>query len=45
MLTPWEIKRKEMIPPRLMIKMNIGGAFFLIKVLLLNLGTLKMMKN
>ena len=45
MLTPWEIKRKEMVPPLLMIKMNIGGAFFLMKVLLFNLGTLKMMKN
>jgi hypothetical protein len=45
MLTPWEIKRKEMVPPLHMIKMNIGGAFFLMKVLLLNLGTLKMMKN
>ncbi len=28
-----------------MIQMNIGGAFFLLKVLLFNLGTLKMMKN
>jgi len=45
MLTPWEIKRKEMVPPLHMIKMNIGGAFFLMKVLLFNLGTLKMMKN
>ena len=45
MLTPWEIKRKEMVPPLHMIMMNIGGAFFLSKVLLLNLGTLKMMKD
>jgi hypothetical protein len=45
MLTPWEIKRKEMIPPMHMIKMNIGGAFFLLKVLLFNLGTFKMLKN
>jgi hypothetical protein len=45
MFTPWEIKRKEMVPPLHMIKMNIGGAFFLLKVLVFNLGTLKMMKN
>lgn len=45
MLTPWEIKQKEMIPPLHMIKINIGGVFFLLKVLLLNLGTFKMLKN
>jgi len=45
MLTPWEIKDKEMIPPLHMMKMNIGGAFFLLKVLFFNLGTLKMIKN
>jgi hypothetical protein len=45
MLTPWEIKRKEMIPPLFMIKMNIAGAFFLIKIILTNLGTFKDMKS
>jgi hypothetical protein len=45
MLSPWEIKHKEMIPPLHMIKMNIGGAFFLLKVLVFNLGTLKELKN
>jgi len=44
MLTPWEIKRKEMVPPLLMVKMNIAGSFSLFKVLLTNLGTLKAMK-
>jgi hypothetical protein len=45
MLTPWEIKQKEMIPPLHMIKLNIGGVFFLMKIILMNLGTFKMMKN
>jgi hypothetical protein len=45
MLTLREIKRKEMIPPLFMIKMNIAGAFFLIKIILTNLGTFKKMKN
>ncbi|MCX6661773.1 MAG: transglutaminase family protein [Euryarchaeota archaeon] len=45
MLTPWEIKRKEMVPPLHMLKMNIGGVFLLLKVLLFNLGTFKMLKN
>lgn len=45
MLTPGEIKRKEMIPPRQMLKMNIGGVFFVLKMLLSNLGTFKMLKN
>jgi len=45
MLSPWEIKRKEMIPPLLMIKMNIRGLFSLTKVIVLNLGTFRMMKN
>jgi len=43
-LTPREIKSKEMIPPRLMVKMNIAGAFSLFKVLLTSLGTIKAMK-
>ena len=34
-----------MIPPLFMIKMNIAGAFFLIKVILTNLGTFKDMKT
>jgi len=45
MLTPWEIKQKEMIPPRRMLQMNIGGVFFVLKMLLSNLGTFKMLKN
>lgn len=39
------MKQKEMVPPLHMIKMNIGGAFFLMKILVFNLGTLKMLKN
>jgi hypothetical protein len=45
MLTPWEIKQKEMIPPLHMIQMNIGGLFFLTKVILTNIGTFKDLKN
>src|SRR4030042_4682344 len=45
MLTPGEIKQKEMIPPRKMLQMNIGGVFFVLKMLLSNLGTFKMLKN
>jgi hypothetical protein len=45
MLTPWEIKQKEMIPPLHMIQKNIGGAFFLIKILLFNFGTFRMLNQ
>jgi hypothetical protein len=45
LLTPWEIKDKEMIPPRLMLKMNIAGLFALFKVLITNLPTIKAMKT
>lgn len=45
MLTPWEIKQKEMVPPLRMLQMNIGGVFLLLKMLLFNLGTFKMLKN
>jgi Transglutaminase-like superfamily len=45
MLTPWEAKQKEMIPPLFMIKMNIGGVFFLTKVIFSNIGTFKEMKT
>ena len=45
MLTPWEIKQKEMVPPLHMIKMNIGGVFFLIKIFLFNFKTFKMLEN
>ena len=45
MLTPWEIKKKEYLPPLLMVKMNLIGAFSLIKILLSNLGTIKEVKN
>lgn len=34
-----------MVPPRHMIQMNIGGVFFLLKMLLTNLGTFKMLKS
>jgi hypothetical protein len=44
MLLPWEIKRKEMVPPRLMISMNVLGFFALLKVFLLNMRTMKSMK-
>ncbi len=45
MFTPWEIKQKEMIPPGHMVRMNIGGVFFVLKMLLTNLGTFKMLKH
>jgi hypothetical protein len=45
MLTPWEIKRKEMIPPLHMLQMNIGGVFFVLKMIVTNLGTFKLLKN
>ncbi|MDH7507742.1 MAG: transglutaminase family protein, partial [Candidatus Thermoplasmatota archaeon] len=45
MLTPWEIKKKEYLPPMLMMKMNLLGTFSLIKILLMNLGTIKAVKN
>ncbi len=45
MLTPWEIKQKEMIPTRHMLQMNIGGIFFVLKMILSNLDTFKMLKN
>lgn len=45
MFTPWEIKKKEYLPPMLMVKMNLFGAFSLVKILLLNLGTIKEVKN
>jgi len=41
MITPWEIKRKEYIPPLIMVQMNLKGLFSLLKVLLSNLGTIK----
>ena len=34
-----------MIPPLHMIKMNIGGVFFLMKILLFNYGTFKMLNQ
>jgi hypothetical protein len=45
MIILWEIKQKEMMPPLLMIKMNIRGFFSLMKVIVLNLRTFRMMKN
>lgn len=45
MLTPWKVKQKEMIPPLHMIQMNIGGIFFLTKILLTNIGTFKDLKS
>jgi hypothetical protein len=45
MLSPWEVKRKEMMPPLLMVKMNIRGLFSLVEVIVLNLGTFRMMKG
>jgi hypothetical protein len=44
MLTPWEIKHKEMIPPLLMLRMNLDGIFFLLKVMLKNLGAFRKMR-
>ncbi len=45
MLTPWEIKRKEMMPPRLMVQMNLGGVFYVLKMVLSNLGTFQMLRK
>lgn len=45
MLTLREIKAKEMIPPRMMLKMNIGGVYMLFKVMLTNLPMMRTMKN
>ena len=45
MLTPWEIKRKEMMPPLLMLRMNLRGIFFLLKVVMKNLGTFRKMRT
>jgi hypothetical protein len=45
MLTPWEIKHKEMMPPLLMVRMNIRGVFFLLKVVLKHLGTFRQMRS
>jgi hypothetical protein len=45
MLTPWEIKRKEMMPPLLMLQMNLDGIFFLLKVMVKNLGTFRTMRT
>jgi len=44
MLTPWEIKRKEMMPPLVMVQMNFEGIFFLLKVILKNLGTFRQLR-
>jgi hypothetical protein len=45
MLTPWEIKRKEYMPPLIMTQLNIRGLFSLAKVALLNLGMLRSMRE
>jgi hypothetical protein len=45
MLTPWEIKRKEMMPPLLMVQMNLKGIFYVLKMVLLNLGTFRQMRK
>ena len=45
MLTPWEIKRKEMMPPLRMVQMNLRGVFFLVKVVLKNLGTFRSLRK
>ena len=44
MMTPWEIKRKEMMPPLLMLRMNLRGIFFLLKVVMKNLGTFRKLR-
>jgi len=45
MLTPWEMKHKDYIPPLVMVKLNLNGLFSLSKVILLNLGTIRAMKH
>ncbi len=45
MLTPWEIKKKEYMPPLLMVQMNLKGVFLLLKILLLNLGSVRAAKK
>ena len=44
-MTPWEIKRKEMMPPLLMVRMNLNGVFFLLGVVLKNLGTFRTLRG
>jgi hypothetical protein len=45
MLTPWEIVQKEMIPPAHLVKKNIASSMALFKVLLLNRGLIKKLKQ
>jgi hypothetical protein len=44
MLTPWEIKRREMMPPLRMVQMNLDGIFYLLKVVLKNLRTFRTLR-
>jgi hypothetical protein len=45
MLTPWEIVQKEMIPPAHLVKKNLASTAALFKVLLLNRGLIKKLKQ
>ncbi|MFH1101841.1 MAG: transglutaminase family protein [Methanobacteriota archaeon] len=45
MLPPWEMKRREYVPPLIMVQLNLKGLFSLSKVLLLNLGAIREMNK
>ena len=44
MLTPWEIVRKEMVPPASLVWKNLQSSLALFKVLLLNAGTVRTLR-
>jgi hypothetical protein len=44
-LTPWEIAQKEMIPPAHLVKKNMASSLALFKVLLLNRGLIRKIKQ
>ena len=45
MLTPWEIVQKEMLPPGHLVRKNLASTAALFKVLLLNRGLIKRLKE
>jgi hypothetical protein len=45
MLTPWEIVKKEMIPPAHLVRKNMASSLALFKVLLLNRGLVRKIKQ
>lgn len=45
MLTPWEIIQKEMLPPAHLVRKNMASTMALFKVLLLNRGLIRKLKQ